>query len=231
MSNVLLALVFFGIFLIIVFGFGSKESDISMSVSFQTTDNNPIAISSFFTAMLSAFWAYQGWAAIGFIGGEVKNAKKIIPKGIAIGVLMVIGLYLLVNTTYLSLLPVERLKEIYESKNSIAAVEAVRVFWGSSGAFFISILILISTLGCAHVTILACARTYFAMGREGLFFSKAARLNKAHVPQNSLIVQCTWACVLVLSGTFDQLTDMIRSGSSGSTPVISAAAQATLRID
>ena len=209
MSNVLLALIFFGIFLIVVFGFGSKEADISMSVSLQTTDNKPIAISSFFTAMLSAFWAYQGWAAIGFIGGEIKNAKKIIPKGIAIGVLMVIGLYLLVNTTYLSLLPVERLKEIYESKNSIAAVEAVRVFWGSSGAFFISILILVSTLGCAHVTILACARTYFAMAREGLFFPKVARLNKAHVPQNSLIVQCTWACILVLSGTFDQLTDMI----------------------
>ena len=209
MSNVLLALVFFGIFLIVVFGLGSKESELIRSVNLQTSDNKPIAISSFFTAMLSAFWAYQGWVAIGFIGGEIKDAKKIIPKGIAIGVLMVIGLYLLVNTTYLSLLPVERLKEIYESKNSIAAVEAVRTFWGSGGAFFISILILVSTLGCAHATILASSRTYFAMAREGLFFPNVARLNKAHVPQNSLIVQCTWACILVLSGTFDQLTDMI----------------------
>jgi APA family basic amino acid/polyamine antiporter len=209
MSNVLLALVFFGIFLIIVFGLASKESDIGRSVSFQTTGNKPVAISAFFTAMLSAFWAYQGWVAIGFIGGEIKDAKRIIPKGIAIGLLVVIGLYLLVNTTYLSLLPVERLKEIYESKNSIAAVETVRSFWGSGGAFFISILILVSTLGCAHATILASSRTYFAMAREGLFFPKVARLNKAHVPQNSLIVQCTWACILVLSGTFDQLTDMI----------------------
>jgi basic amino acid/polyamine antiporter, APA family len=209
MSNVLLALVFFGIFLIVVFGLGSKESELIRSVNLQTSDNKPIAISSFFTAMLSAFWAYQGWVAIGFIGGEIKDAKKIIPKGIAIGLFIVIGLYLLVNTTYLSLLPVERLKEIYESKTSIAAVEAVRNFWGSGGAFFISILILVSTLGCAHATILASSRTYFAMAREGLFFSKVARLNKAHVPQNSLIVQCTWACILVLSGTFDQLTDMI----------------------
>jgi APA family basic amino acid/polyamine antiporter len=132
-----------------------------------------------------------------------------IPKGIAIGVLMVIVVYLLVNAAYLSLLSVDRLKEVYESKNSIAAVEAVRTFWGNGGAFFISILILLSTLGCAHATILASSRAYFAMAREGLFFQKVARLNKAHVPQNSLIVQCTWACILVLSGTFDQLTDMI----------------------
>jgi APA family basic amino acid/polyamine antiporter len=65
-------------------------------------------------------------------------------------------------------------------------VEAVRSFWGAGGALFISILILISTLGCAHATILASSRTYFAMAREGLFFPGIARLNKAHVPQNSL---------------------------------------------
>src|SRR5688500_18508125 len=209
MSNILLAVIFFGIFLIIVFGLSSPQADISRSVDLGTINNKPVGIAAFFTAMLSAFWAYQGWIAIGFIGGEIKEAKKLIPKGIAFGVLIVIGLYLLVNATYLSLLPVERLKQIYESGTGIVAVEAVRSFWGAGGAFFISILILISTMGCAHATILASSRTYFAMAREGLFFSKIARLNKAHVPQNSLIIQCVWACMLVLSGTFDQLTDMI----------------------
>ena len=209
MSNILLAVVFFGIFLIIVFGLSSAQADISRSVDLATTNNKPVGIAAFFTAMLSAFWAYQGWIAIGFIGGEIKEAKKLIPKGIAFGVLIVIGLYLLVNATYLSLLPVERLKQIYESGTGIAAVEAVRSFWGAGGALFISILILISTLGCAHATILASSRTYFAMAREGLFFPGVARLNKAHVPRNSLIIQGIWACTLVLSGTFDQLTDMI----------------------
>ena len=209
MSNILLALVFIGIFMIVVFGLSSEQADIGRSVSLATYNNQPVGIAAFFTAMLSAFWAYQGWVAIGFIGGEIKEAKKIIPKGIAIGVLIVIGLYLLVNTTYLSLLPVEQLKKISESGNGIAAVEAVRSFWGDGGALFISILILISTLGCAHVTILASSRTYFIMAREGLFFQKAARLNKAHVPQNSLLFQCTWASILILSGSFDQLTEMI----------------------
>ena len=74
---------------------------------------------------------------------------------------------------------------------------------------FISVLILVTTLGCTNATILASARPYFAMAREGLFFPSVSRLNKNQVPQNSLVYQGVWACLLVLSGTFDQLTDMI----------------------
>jgi len=209
MSNAILVLVFSGIFLIIFFGLTSKNASIDRSFNLNTLNNAPITVSHVFTAMLSAFWAYQGWAAIGFVGGEVINAKRNIPKGIAIGIFIVIGLYLLVNTTYLSLLPITTLKEVHESRNQIAAVEAVRSFWGNNGVLFISTLILMTTLGCTHATILASARPYFAMAREGLFFRKVAELNKAHVPENSLIYQCFWACLLVLSGTFDQLTDMI----------------------
>jgi APA family basic amino acid/polyamine antiporter len=124
-------------------------------------------------------------------------------------VITVIILYLLVNVTYLSLLPVAALEKIYVSGNSIAAVEAVRVFWGDNGAIFISFLIMLTTLGCTHATILASSRPYFAMAREGLFFPKARHLNKAKAPSGSLIYQGTWACLLVFSGTFDQLTDMI----------------------
>jgi len=121
----------------------------------------------------------------------------------------VIVLYLLVNATYLSLLPVAALEKIHQAGNQIAAIEAVKSFWGSSGGIFISVLVLITTLGCTHATILASARPYFAMAREGLFFPKVAKLNAAHAPVNSLIYQGIWACLLVLSGTFDQLTDMI----------------------
>jgi basic amino acid/polyamine antiporter, APA family len=159
--------------------------------------------------MLAAFWAYQGWATVGYIGGEVKNQHKNIPRGIAIGVFIVITTYLLVNTTYLSLLPVTKLEEIYHSQNMVAAIEAVKVFWGTNGAFFISTLIAITTLGCTHATILVSCRTYFAMAKQGMFFPKVSKLNSAHAPINSLWYQGIWACILVLSGTFDQLTDMI----------------------
>jgi APA family basic amino acid/polyamine antiporter len=168
-----------------------------------------VTLSSFYTAMLAAFWAYQGWISVGFIGGEIKNPTKNIPKGIVIGVFIVIFIYLLVNVTYLSLLSIPQLVHINDSGNQIAAVEAVRTFWGTRGALFISLLILVTTLGCTNASILTGARPYYAMARERLFFSSIGKLNKANVPYNSLLWQGIWASILVLSGTFDQLTDMI----------------------
>lgn len=208
-SKLVLILVFTGIFLIIVFGLGSHHSIPFRSFDFGSSSQTPVTISTFFTAMLASFWAYQGWASVGFIGGEVKEAKQNIPKGIVFGVFIVIAIYLLVNVTYLSLLTIPQLEQIYQSGNQIAAIEAVRTFWGDNGALFISFLILITTLGCTNATILASARPYYAMAKEKLFFRGAGTLNKANTPANSLILQGVWAAVLVLSGTFDQLTDMI----------------------
>ena len=208
-SKLVLILVFGGLFLIVAFGLGSHQSHPLQSFNFGPDSQAPVTISAFFTAMLASFWAYQGWASVGFIGGEVKEAKQNIPKGIVAGVFMVIAVYLLVNVTYLSLLSIPQLEEIYKSGNQIAAVEAVRAFWGAHGALFISFLILITTLGCTNATILASARPYYAMAQDKLFFKSAGTLNKANVPANSLMMQGIWAAVLVLSGTFDQLTDMI----------------------
>jgi APA family basic amino acid/polyamine antiporter len=208
-SNFILLLVFAGIFIIIGFGLSSNESNVVQSFSLSAGNSSQVEISTFFTAMLAAFWAYQGWASIGFIGGEVKDANKNVPKGIVIGVFMVIAIYLAINITYLSLMSIDQFKTIHEAENQIAAVEVVRVFWGNGGALFISLLILLSTLSCAHATIMASARPYYAMAKEGLFFEKVAKLNNNQVPQNSLIFQGVWACILVMSGTFDQLTDMI----------------------
>lgn len=208
-STLILLLVFAGVLLIIVFGLGSSESRVQNISQAASNDYSSVTASTVFTALLAAFWAYQGWAGIGYVGGEVKEAKRNIPKGIAIGVFIVIALYLLVNFTYLSLLSIPQLTKIHEAGNRIAAVEAVRQFWGSGGALFISSLIMITTLGCTNATILSSSRPYFAMAREGLFFRKAGTLNKAQAPAASLLYQGIWACLLVFSGTFDQLTDMI----------------------
>ncbi len=209
LSTVVLSLVFLGILSIVVFGLSSNEAHIKNAFEVKENPQYPVGISEVFTAMLSAFWAYQGWATIGYIGGEVKNAKRNLPIGIAIGVSMVIVLYLLVNITYLSLLPISKLEAIYQSQNSIAAVEAAKVFWGYSGGIFISILIALTTLGGTNATILVSCRPYYAMAKEGFFFSGIGRLNNAKAPANSLWAQGIWACLLVLSGSFDQLTDMI----------------------
>lgn len=208
-SRAIMILVFAGLAIIVIFGLGSGNArPVNFLRTADLTHSN-ITISSFYTAMLAAFWAYQGWVSVGYIGGEIKNPTSTIPKGIITGVFLVIFIYLLVNITYLSLLSIPQLITIHNSGNQIAAVEAVRSFWGAGGVVFISLLILVTTLGCTNASILTGARPYYAMAKDKLFFSGIGKLNKANVPSNSLLWQGAWACVLVLSGTFDQLTDMI----------------------
>jgi len=209
LSSFILALVFIGIFLIIIFGLSSSHANMSHVFEMKTTNEKPVTLSAIFTSMLAAFWAYQGWASVGYIGGEVKNAKRNMPIGLIAGVFIIIAIYLLVNVAYLSLLSIPQLEAIYKSQDTIAAVEAVKQFWGKSGVIFISAMICITTLSAAHATILAACRMYYAMAKEKLFFAPVGKLNKKNVPAVSMWYQGIWACVLVLSGTFDQLTDMI----------------------
>lgn len=208
-SRAILFLVFTGLAVIVVFGLGNVQVKPENFMNLNDLTSGSITISSFYTAMLAAFWAYQGWVSVGYIGGEVKDPTRNIPKGIVLGVFVVIFIYLLVNITYLALMPVSQLEQVHHAGNQIAAIEAVRSFWGSGGVIFISILILLTTLGCTNASILTGARPYFAMARERLFFSGIGKINKNNVPGNSLLWQGLWASVLVLSGTFDQLTDMI----------------------
>lgn len=208
-SKMIMFLVFTGLFIIVVFGLSSHTTRPANFLNLKDLTGRTVTISAFYTAMLAAFWAYQGWVSVGFIGGEVKDPTKNIPRGIVTGVFIVIAIYLLVNITYLTLLSIPQLVQIHDSGNQIAAVEAVRSFWGTGGVLFISLLILVTTLGCTNASILTGARPYYAMAKEKLFFSGIAKINNANVPSNSLLWQGIWASVLVLSGTFDQLTDMI----------------------
>lgn len=208
-SRAIMWMVFGGLALIVVFGLTSNNPQPENFINVNELATTTVTLSSFFTAMLAAFWAYQGWVSVGFIGGEVKNPNQTLPKGIVFGVFIVIAIYLLVNVTYLSLLSIPQLEQIHAAGNKIAAIEAVGSFWGSAGVMFISLLILLTTLGCTNASILTGARPYYAMSRDRLFFPAIGKLNKSNVPGNSLLWQGIWASVLVLSGTFDQLTDMI----------------------
>ncbi|MGI6338824.1 MAG: APC family permease [Bacteroidales bacterium] len=199
-----------GLLVIVIAGLtGGQEHAAGSMAASHSPVRSTVTLSSFYTAMLAAFWAYQGWVSVGFIGGEVKDPHRNIPKGIILGVAIVIIVYLVVNYTFLRLLSIPQLVEINNSGNQIAGIEAIRGLWGKGGVLFISLLILISTLGCTNATILTGARPYYAMARQGLFFRGAGRLNSRNVPSASLLWQGIWASVLVLSGTFDQLTDMM----------------------
>jgi APA family basic amino acid/polyamine antiporter len=208
-SRAILFLVSAGLLVIVIFGLTSGVPRPANFLNARDLTGGTVTLSSFYTAMLAAFWAYQGWVSVGFIGGEIKDARKNIPRGIAIGVFVVIVTYLLVNLTYLRVMPIPELVSVHEAGNQIAAVEAVRSFWGTGGVLFISLLIFVTTLGCLNASILTGSRPYYAMSRDRLFFGGIGKINRHNVPGNSLLWQGIWASVLVLSGTFDQLTDML----------------------
>ena len=167
-------------------------------------------IKAMFTALLAAFWAYEGWNTLGFIGGEIKNPHRNLPLALFAGMMVIIGTYVLVNFTYLYVLPIDQLVGVHQAQNEIAAVAVVRHFAGGMGATLISVIILITTLGCTNATILMPPRVYYAMAKDKLFFPRAAEIHpKYHTPNPALWMQGIWACLLVLSGSFDQLTDML----------------------
>lgn len=163
-----------------------------------------------FVTMLASFWAYEGWINIGFVGDEIKDAQRNIPKILIYGVLIIMTIYVLVNVTYLYVMPIDEMMAVANSENGVAAVEVIRKFMGDGGAFAISVLIVITTAGCTNSTILTSARIYYAMAKKGQFFKSAGYVHpKYKVPTKSLIIFAVWSCILVFSGTFDQLTDML----------------------
>ncbi|MCO5259756.1 MAG: amino acid permease [Crocinitomicaceae bacterium] len=168
-------------------------------------------ISAMVLAMRAAFWGYEGWLGLGFIGEEIKNPQKNLPRALFIGISIIILLYLLVNSAYLYVMPIdEMLTTIHQNENNIAAVLVMDKILGSGGAYVISAMILVSTFGCTNATILVSSRIYYAMAQKRLFFRKAARTHSQNqTPKYALIYQCVWACLLVFSGSFELLTDLV----------------------
>lgn len=167
-------------------------------------------VGAMFAAMMSAFWAYEGWNTVGFLGGEIKNPHKNIPRALTFGTMFVIVLYLIVNAAYMYVLTPQELVDLHNAGGKIAAVEAIRTFLGAGGVMFILILILMSTFNSTNTTIMGAPRIYFAMAKDGLFFKSVGETHpKYHTPAKALLIQGIWSSVLVLSGSFDQLTDML----------------------
>ncbi|MEO6759451.1 MAG: amino acid permease [Saprospiraceae bacterium] len=203
----LLAIVVSGL----VFGGGSIRNFQTPATTYVPHDWTDFTfIKAMFAALLAAFWAYEGWNTVGFIGGEIKNPHRNLPLALFAGMMVIIGAYALVNFTYLYVLPIDELIGVHQAKNDIAAVAVVRHFAGGTGATLISLIILLTTLGCTNSTILMPPRVYYAMAKDGLFFKRAAEIHPTyHTPNPALWMQGLWACLLVLSGSFDQLTDML----------------------
>lgn len=169
------------------------------------------------TAMVGGLFSADAWHNVTFTAAEVKNPQRNLPLSLVIGVGLVCGLYFLANIAYLVTLPltgtptggttVER--GIQFAANDRVATAVMEVVFGGAGARIMAVLILISTFGCINGLVLTGARVYYAMARDGLFFPTVGELNAHGVPRNGLVVQCVWACLLTLSGTYGDLLDYV----------------------
>ncbi|HWX42763.1 MAG TPA: amino acid permease [Blastocatellia bacterium] len=151
-------------------------------------------------AQTNSLFSADAWNNITFTAGEVKNPRKNIPLSLAFGTILVITLYVLANVAYLVTLPIEKIQTVPGDRVATATVE---VIFHGSGAAIMAIAIMVSTFGCNNGLILAGARAYYAMARDGLFFRSSGRLNQFHVPAWGLVIQGIWAAVLVLPRTIN----------------------------
>jgi basic amino acid/polyamine antiporter, APA family len=169
------------------------------------------------TAMVGSLFSADAWNNVTFTAGEVKNPRRNLPWSLFLGVSVVCFLYFLANVGYLMTLPLKGSplgttameRGIQFALNDRVGTAAAEVIFGQSAAVIMALLIMISTFGCINGMVLAGARVYYAMARDGLFFARIGSLNRQGVPRNGLIVQCVWACLLTLSGTYSDLLDYV----------------------
>ena len=156
-------------------------------------------------ALSAVFWAYDGWNNITFIAGEVTEPQKNIPRSLVTGLIVCISLYFLVNLAFLYVLPLPRLAE-----SKAVAADVASFAWGPAGGILISLMVIFSVIGTVNANVLATARVTYAMGGSHPWFGKAGKAHPTyHTPANALIINAVWSIILVFSGSFDILTDML----------------------
>ena len=169
-------------------------------------------------AQVGPLFSSEAWSNVTFASGEVKNPQRTLPMALAIGSGAVIALYILTNFAYLCALPLAGTHNAltilnrgiqYASEDRVGTAMIEQIF-GPIGAKIMAGAILVSCFGAANGLILAGARVYYAMAKNGLFFHGAASVHpKYRTPAWSLVIQCVWACILCISGSYAQLLDYI----------------------
>jgi len=193
------------IFLVAVIFFSGQGHTVNLTKASPAFDRSVWhQFTAFIAATTGALAAYDGWNNLGFIGGEIKQPQKNIPRGLIVGLLLCMLLYILTTEAYLYMMPVDEMKH-----STLVASDSLYKIMGVGGGGLIAALVLICTAGCTNSNILPCSRVIFAMSEEKNFFRFAGKVNpKYQTPSNALWFQAGWGTVLVLIGSFDMLMDM-----------------------
>lgn len=221
LQTILTIIKILSLFGLIIFGFilaakadiwNANWSDAWSSRSFDTETGSWSSIggtallTGISAAMVGALFSSDAWNGVTFIAGEIKRPERNVGLSLFLGTFIVTIIYLLANLMYLAVIPMQ---EIATAKSDRVAVVASQYTFGDMGTIIIALMIMISTFACNNGLIMAGARVYYTMAKDGLFFKKAAVLNNASVPAWALWLQCFWASALCLTGKYGDLLDFV----------------------
>ena len=154
-------------------------------------------------ALVSVLWAYDGWGDLSFVGGEVRDPERNMPRALVLGTVGVIAIYLLVNAAYLYLLPIDRM-----AKSPLVAADAAQLIVGQIGVGLVAVVVMVATFSTLLGSILTSPRIFFAMAEDGLLFKPVARVHpRFHTPSVAIVGTAVLGVVFVLLRTFEQLAD------------------------
>lgn len=163
-----------------------------------------LSLAPFGLALVSVLWAFDGWADLSFVSGEVRDPQRTLPRALVIGTCLVLALYLLANVAYLSVLPVEEIR-----RSPLVASTVAERLLGQPGVVFVSITVVLSTFGTLNGTLLTSPRVFFAMADDGLLFRQVGAVHpRFRTPWVAILLTGGVGIIFVLAGTFEQLADI-----------------------
>jgi basic amino acid/polyamine antiporter, APA family len=179
-----------------------------MGVGSMLAQRAPVAVSPFLLAMVSILWAYDGWADLAFVGGEVRDPQRTLPRALVIGTSIVVVLYLAANLVYLYLIPIERMKQA-----ELVAADVAQLLIGPAGIVAVSTAVAVSTFGTLNGSMMTAPRIFFAMADDGLFPKAIARVDeRTGAPTAAILLAAVLGVIFVLIRTFTELADQFVIG-------------------
>lgn len=160
----------------------------------------------FCVALVGSIFSSDAWNNVTFTGGEIEKPHRNLPLSLVIGTGIVLFIYFIINWVYLKVLPFESIKSAEYDRVGTLLSQTV---FGNIGLYLMAALIMVSTFGCINGLTLSGSRVYFAMAKDGLFFKRAAELNRQDSPQFALVMQAVWTSILTLSGSYGDLLDYV----------------------
>jgi amino acid transporter len=167
------------------------------------TPPGSFAAGAFGLALVSGLWAFDGWADLSFVAGEVRDPQRTLPRALILGTLAVIAIYLLANVAYLAVMSVAEIRQ-----SRLVAADVAERLIGGAGVVFVAVTVMLSTFGTLNGTLLTAPRIFFAMADDGLFFKRVARVHpKYESPYVAILLTAALGVVFVLLRSFEQLAD------------------------